>query len=117
VAGSSRVFRHNSSVAFAVRNSFQLCSVLEWFSFLFFFFFLFLSLDRIELNGIDFFLLSVNPKGTKPLDREHVNKEYSYKIHKRRINNISIKFKYAHTGKDISTKFNYTGNNRRLQIS
>jgi len=53
------------------------------------------------------FLLSVNPKGTKPLDIGHVNKEYSNKIHKKCINNISIKFKYAKTGKDISRKLKY----------
>jgi len=68
----------------------------------------------MELN---LFLLSVNPKGTKPLDIGHVNKEYSNKIHKKHTNNISIKFKYAKTVKDISRKFKYTGNNRRLQIS
>ena len=66
---------------------------------------------------MNLFLLSVNTKGTKSLDIGHVNKEYSNKIHKRHINNISIKYKYGKTVKDISRKFNYTGNNRRLQIS
>jgi len=30
-------------------------------------------------------------KVTKPLGTEHVNKEYSYKIYKRQINNIEIR--------------------------
>jgi len=63
------------------------------------------------------FLLSVNPEGKKPLDIGHVNKEYSNKLHKKHINNISIKLKYAKTVKDISGEFKYTGNKRRLQIS
>lgn len=64
----------------------------------------------MELNLV---LLSVNPEGTKPLDTGHINKEYSNKLHKKLINNISIKFKYAKTVKDISRKFKNTGNKRR----
>jgi len=40
-------------------------------------------------------------KVTKPLDKEHVNKEYSYKIYKRHIN---TKYKYHTTLLIMHTK-------------
>jgi hypothetical protein len=69
-------------------------------------------------NQTDFiFLLSKSKRDTKPLDIEHINKEYSYKIWKRHVQTISIKYMYTETIKDISIRYNYTRNNRRLQMS
>jgi len=60
------------------------------------------------LTENDLFLLSEHPKGTIPLDIGHVN--ILIKIHKRHINNISIKCKSVKTVKDITRKFKNTGN-------
>ena len=54
---------------------------------------------------------------TKPLVIEHVNKEYSYKIYKRNINNISIKYRYTATIKNIRIKCKYTRSSIKLWIS
>jgi len=40
------------------------------------------------------------------LDIEHVNNEYSYKMHKRRINNTSIKYRYTGNNKQLQTSWN-----------
>jgi hypothetical protein len=43
------------------------------------------------LNSVYFYVPEIQGV-TKPLAIKHVNKEYSYKIYKRNINNISIKY-------------------------
>jgi hypothetical protein len=63
------------------------------------------------LTELNLYLHSVNPKVTKPLDIEHVNKAYSYNM-QRHTNNISIKYKYTETIKDTGVKYKYTRNSR-----
>jgi len=51
------------------------------------------------------------------LHREHFNNKNSYKIYKRHINYIRIKYKYTETIQDVSVKNKYTRKNIRLQMS
>jgi hypothetical protein len=75
------------------------------------------KVEGTELNLIYFFFVQWIQKVTKPLHIEHVNKENSYKIYKRHINYIRIKYKYTETIQYVSLKYKYTRKNRRLQMS